>query len=323
MPIMRLVRRWRGFTLIELLVVIAIIAILIGLLLPAIQKVRAAAARSQSTNNIKQMNLGVQNLNDTYNVLPRMDGYFPANGFIVGKGGDMTGTPFFWMLPFLEQTNAYNALLASHNDSWYCSYLVKTFISPADSSAPASGFPDTQSPRAGISYAANEYAFAPVISTPAPTGNPPMSTAYGGTPARVKQGGVNRIPASLPDGTSNTISFAERRMMCPQSGGSIFYWGETGGGCNRVGTNPVAIGSCPAFYSLFLPQFNPPVNACNPCLLNSNTDGGILVGLFDGSVKLVAQGISGMTYPSTTPSGTNTWAFAVQPNDGVPLGADW
>jgi prepilin-type N-terminal cleavage/methylation domain-containing protein len=299
---MRLLRRWRGFTLIELLVVIAIIAILIGLLLPAVQKVRDAAARAQSSNNLKQMSLALANMNDTYGALPSMDGFYPKvppGGLISpSNNGPMTGTPFFWMLPFIEQQNTYNVMLSRHNDSWWCGFNIKSFVSPADPSAPSNGFPDSSSPRAGTSYAPNEYVLTPVLNS--------------NWPSRDKTGPTARIPATIPDGTSNTISFAEKRMMCPQNSGSVFYWGETGGGCGRTGSNPVTIGSIPAFNTLALPQFNPNPNNCNPCRLNSSTTGGILVGLFDGSVRMVAQGISQLT-----------WQNAVQPQDGNPLGNDW
>jgi hypothetical protein len=96
-------------------------------------------------------------------------------------------------------------------------------------------------------------------------------------------------------------------MQCNLSGGSQFFWGETGGPCFRGNGGSVA-----AFYTLAGPQFNPPVNSCNPCQLNSSTTGGILVSLFDGSTRMVPQGIS-----------QTTWQYAVVPNDGLVLGPDW
>ncbi|MCZ2343541.1 MAG: DUF1559 domain-containing protein [Bacteroidales bacterium] len=90
-----------GFTLIELLVVIAIIAILIGLLLPAVQKVRQAAARTESKNNLKQMGIAMHALHDAHMKLPAMYGAFP-----VISGGN-PGTIFFHMLPYLEQDAIY------------------------------------------------------------------------------------------------------------------------------------------------------------------------------------------------------------------------
>src|SRR5579884_3163139 len=104
-----------GFTLIELLVVIAIIAILIGLLLPAVQKVREAAARSQCQNNFKQMGLAIQNCAQTNGgKLPPGLGTYP----VPNQGGCGTGVPtagnawggvFFFLLPYIEQDNLFKS----------------------------------------------------------------------------------------------------------------------------------------------------------------------------------------------------------------------
>lgn len=307
MPSLKRLIAKRGFTLIELLVVIAIIAILIGLLVPAVQKVREAAARTESGNNLKQMALALHNMNDQMNVMPNIEGTYPRSGAGVGPSTPMIGTLQYFMLPFIEQDNIYKQMAINHNDSWWCGYKVKTYSSPADPSASTGGnFLDTSSPRDGDSYAPNEMVFQ--------------------IGARGNSNPTATLRTTFVDGTSNTIVFAEKYMVCGPANNSqsYFYWGETcltcgspgnaSGACNRLGSNPGSQGSPPMFYAstLNIPQFKPLPNNCNPCLLQGHYLSGIQVGLGDGSIRMVANGIS-----------QATWANAVNPADGNALGNDW
>src|SRR2546426_8989870 len=109
---MRIWQRTRSaFTLIELLVVIAIIAVLIALLVPAVQKVREAAARTQCQNNLKQLALAIHSFHGTHKSFPTYNGIFPAVNGNTTQGANSRAIYGSWIvhiLPYIDQQNQYD-----------------------------------------------------------------------------------------------------------------------------------------------------------------------------------------------------------------------
>lgn len=280
----------RGFTLIELLVVIAIIAVLIGLLLPAIQRVRQAAARASDMNNLKQCGLATHHANDANGRMPALIGlrYTASSG---------TVTAFlyvsYWVLltPYLEQGVVFNNV-STTSDAW-AKVPIKTYTSRNDPTS-SDGYGADGLPVGN--YAANGWIFG--LPTPGSKG--------------VIDAGAN-LNSSFPDGTSNTIMFAGKAGKCG-SGGSLYAALDIKGYNNY----PVTFG---AFFGQSIPdangvgtafQVSPSATACDPDLPQTFYLSGLLVCLADGSTRSVNSSISPLT-----------WRRALIPNDGFVLGNDW
>ena len=311
-------RRRSGFTLIELLVVIAIIAILIGLLLPAVQKVREAAARLQSQNNMKQIGLAAHNYADVNQTLPPAFVEASSAAYPQWKDGS-------WMvnvLPYVEQDNLKRVV--DNNTSTSGQYYAitynqsppKIFINPVDPANSNGAYNDNGWGIYSVTgYVANYLATGCVIK------------GSGGVPKKQEM----RDLIQVSDGTSNTILYTTRITVCkvsPQphrpgyvgdyyniapyaNAGSWYQWMPTINYWHLGTSSPGYItGAATKF------QVNPTWNTASGTgdyrLASSVGSGGILVCMGDGSVRSVAAGVSG-----------TTWFAAMTPTGGEVLGSDW
>jgi prepilin-type N-terminal cleavage/methylation domain-containing protein len=200
----RLIPRGRAFTLIELLVVIAIIAILIGLLLPAVQKVRQAAARMSSSNNLKQMGIAFHSHNDTIGYLPHNNG-LQAYPNQTDQQTGYVGSWGFMILPFIEQDNLYKSFNtgapgAGPTPSGTQMVSIKTF------NEPGRGRPNAAT--SGVLGAMTDYA----INTNLNYGNIYNCCGGGGTNAA----GNKRTIQGIIDGSSNTILVGTKYVQISQ-----------------------------------------------------------------------------------------------------------
>jgi prepilin-type N-terminal cleavage/methylation domain-containing protein len=237
-----------GFTLIELLVVIAIIAILIGLLVPAVQKVREAAGRTQSANNLKQIGLALHNAHDTYKAFPPIlvnvwesyqaggvhyNGPYTINT-PAAAGGERT-TFYYALLPFLEQQSLrtqvkgqYFTVNAPRNDDptkMIGSALLPVLQAPND--APPYTTANWQWPYS------NEVVFAQSFTSYVPNARVFGTKTPGGTMsvwdvAWSNAGGGTMRVTGITDGTSTTLAVVEKQMVTGNTVVSFKDWGTIG-----------------------------------------------------------------------------------------------
>ena len=280
-----------GFSLLGLIVVIGIIALLIAILVPVVQKVREAAARTQTNNNLKQLSLGLHSCNDVFKRLPPAFDKF-------GQIQTYTVSVHVHLMPYIEQDNLYKQF-AQGEGKGDAKAEVPSFLSPLDPST-------TQKNQEGIqNFAANLRVFA----------DKGFNTKYNENMKALAavEPGTASIPRTFVDGTSNTISFVTKYGNCGEEGGSRYAAAVNTKYAAFFGQNAATMKAHPSDAKATF-QLYPDAKQCltTPLMGQSFRKHGISVGMFDGSVRLVSPDLS-----------AETWNRAVQPNDKLELGKDW
>jgi prepilin-type N-terminal cleavage/methylation domain-containing protein/prepilin-type processing-associated H-X9-DG protein len=301
-------KRPAAFTLIELLVVIAIIAILIGLLLPAVQKVREAAARMNCSNNLKQIGLACHNYEGTYNLFPPAWRVLPPDP-TVPKGSPNTVGPgaFVLLLPYLEQDNVYRQISVTNaffspanmpNRNPAYSTVIKTYLCPSSPTPSSMDYSAALNIAWGTSYPPGlifgRTDYAPISGTALGIGGTQESQVNGNIGIITEPPSPPSSIAAITDGTSNTLMVVENSARpffysnkgflsngpVSQGGGG---WADPFGYLVVNGSMPDGSGKVPG-----------------PCAMNCTSDnemisfhtGGINAVFGDGSVRFVKQTIT-------------------------------
>jgi len=318
-------RRRSGFTLIELLVVIAIIAILIALLVPAVQKVREAAARLSCQNNLKQMGLACHNFHDVYKRLPP-GGTTDQAPF--GTGGGWGSSWMVFILPYIEQNALYNqwqfngnsGYVNGNNRALTNQLVISIYKCPSGNLPLIMGSNNMTADYACIAGAANGTISGYTIS-----GNQGCSSG-GESSGSGAMFGMSKITLpGITDGTSNTMLIGEvsGAINLPESGttcyrpGGPYGWpmgtgqasaGSTGDRLFNSTTIRYVIGANTGFSN---GGGGIGTDASNNYPLGSNHTGGCNVALGDGSVRFLSS--------STT---LDTLGRLAVRNDGLPVQLD-